>query len=241
MKTIIGVIPAFNDKEKTYTLAAANIDVFAKHEVIAFIIPYEQHINTIVSLVDGLYVTGGDDIDPTLFGEEPHPKLRIICRQRDLFERELIRAMYQQNKPILGVCRGAQIMNIALGGTMYQDLHSQQQHALLQHEQHAMTNHASHFVHVVKGSLLHRLVQGEKIKVNSYHHQANRKLGKTLTVSGVASDGVIEAIECAEQSFMLGVQWHPELLAVSGDVVATNIYDGFIQACIQGREKRASN
>ena len=143
----------------------------------------------------------------------------------------MIKRFITLNKPILAVCRGSQILNIALGGTMYQDIYEQINTNLLQHSQKAVKHHPSHYVNVEKESLLYKLVGETKIKVNSRHHQANRKLGKGLTVSGRANDGIIEAVESKIHPFILGLQWHPENMAVKGDEPSIKIYEGFISAC----------
>src|SRR5690606_9251504 len=140
--------------------------------IILPLISSKNNINQIADMIDGLYLTGGNDIDPTLFNEEPHPKLGRINPARDEYEIALTKKMIEKNKPILGVCRGSQILNIALGGTMYQDIYSQKEGDLLQHQQNAPTDHPSHYIHVAENSLLSRLVGKDKIKVNSRHHQA---------------------------------------------------------------------
>lgn len=114
---------------------------------------------------------------------------------------------------------------------MYQDIYAQIDRDLLQHNQKAAGSHASHFVNVLKGSLLHRLTGLEKIKVNSWHHQANREVPDSFQVSGKANDGVIEAIESSVYPFVLGLQWHPEQLVTANDASSLRIFEGFIMAC----------
>ncbi|WP_075619405.1 gamma-glutamyl-gamma-aminobutyrate hydrolase family protein [Paenisporosarcina indica] len=188
-------------------------------------------IDEIVQSIDGLYLTGGYDIDPTLFGEEPHPKLGNIVPSRDAFELMLIRKFLELDKPILGVCRGCQILNIAVGGDMYQDTGSQVDHDILQHRQLAPKTHGSHFVDVPKGTLLHQITGSERFKINSRHHQSNRYVPTPFRVSGTASDGVIEAIESEAHSFVLAVQWHPESMATGGDAPSLKIFEAFVGAC----------
>jgi len=231
MKPVIGIVPSIDEENNQYFIHEDNIIAIEQAGGIPLLLTYQTEITKILSFIDGLYLTGGYDIDPTFFGEEPHPELGTINRIRDKFEIELIKMVFKEDKPILAVCRGSQIVNIALDGDMYQDIYSQFDTPLLQHHQHAIHHHASHYVDVLKGSLLHQLVGKEKIKVNSRHHQANRKLGSTLVVSGTSSDGIIEAIESNSASFLLGLQWHPENMAVAEDKIALQIYQGFIRAC----------
>lgn len=236
MKPIIGIVPAFDEEKKYYFLNEDNVKAIEQSGGNPVLLPYfndEKNIHPLLSLIDGLYLTGGYDIDPTLFGEEPHPNLGVITRVRDDFEIVIIQKVLALDKPVLAVCRGSQILNVALGGTMYQDIYSQKNTPLLQHQQKAIDSHPSHYIHIEKNTLLYKLVKRQKIKVNSRHHQANREVGKGLIVSGKASDGIIEAVESKVHRFVLGLQWHPENMAANGDESSIKIYDGFIEACKQ--------
>lgn len=234
MKPIIGIVPAINQVKGQYYLHEDNVKAVEQAGGIPILLPYVMNIKNIKQLlnkIDGLYLTGGDDIDPTLFAEEPHPNLGMITRIRDEVEIKMIKQILQSNKPLLAVCRGSQILNIALGGNMYQDIYSQIETPLLQHSQQAINSHASHYINVEKNSLLYKLVDKTTLKVNSRHHQANRKIARYLRVSGRANDGIIEAIESTVHRFVLGLQWHPENMAVAGDENAQKIYQGFMDAC----------
>src|SRR5690625_2626513 len=234
MKPIIGIVPSIEQEENLYFIHEDNIKAIEQSGGIPLLLPYEiedQDASRLLSIIDGLYLTGGFDIDPTFFGEEPHPKLGMINRLRDKFEIMLIKKFLKHNKPILAICRGCQILNIAMKGDMYQDIYKQINKSLLQHEQKAIKSHASHYVKVLHESLLYQLVGKQNIKVNSRHHQANRNLGNTLIASGKSSDGIIEAIESETYHFLLGLQWHPENMAVAGDETSIKIYQGFIKAC----------
>lgn len=191
----------------------------------------DEHARKLAEKIDGLVVTGGGDIDPTLFGEEPMPNLGMISPGRDSFEILMIQEMLKMDKPVLAICRGIQILNIAVGGDMYQDIYSQISEPLLQHGQKAARSHLSHYVDTPENSLLAKIAGQPRFKVNSYHHQAVRDVPKPLVVSGTASDGIIEAIESIEHKFVLGVQWHPEPLAVKEDGVSIRIFEQFIENC----------
>ncbi|WP_339229414.1 gamma-glutamyl-gamma-aminobutyrate hydrolase family protein [Oceanobacillus sp. FSL K6-2867] len=235
MKPIIGVTASMETDRAYYSTANRNVKAIIRTGGIPVILPYiieEGDVAEIVNRLDGLYATGGGDIDPILFGEEPHPKLGLIIPERDRSEFNLIQKMLDKKKPILGVCRGSQILNIAAGGDMYQDIYSQIDKQLLQHSQEAPFDYGSHFVDVEKDSLLHKLTGEDKLRVNSYHHQANRMVTEEFQVSGTASDGVIEAIESKIHPFALGLQWHPEGMAEVNDEASLKIYAGFITACI---------
>jgi putative glutamine amidotransferase len=234
MKPIIGVTSSIELDGDYYMSAIDNSNAIIRAGGIPVLLPIfekESDIEEIVQSIDGLFLSGGYDIDPTLFGEEPHPDLGVIVPARDAFELMISRKFLSLDKPILGVCRGCQILNIAVGGDMYQDISAQVKHDILQHKQLAPKNHGTHFVEVPRGSLLNKITESERFKVNSRHHQANRTVLSPFRVSGSASDGVIEAIESETHSFVLGVQWHPENMANGGDEISLKIFKRFIEAC----------
>lgn len=234
MKPIIGITASKELGKEQYAIEEADTAAIMQAGGLPIMLPHltgEADIEQIANHIDGLFAAGGYDIDPTLFGEEPHPNLGVIIPSRDAFELELIKKVLELGKPILAVCRGAQILNIAVGGDMYQDITDQIGGDLLQHKQKAPKFHGSHYVHVPEGSLLHLLTGSGKLKVNSRHHQANRRVPESFLISGKASDGVIEAIESKEHRFVLGLQWHPENMAIASDEASMRIFEGFIEAC----------
>ncbi|MBC5637715.1 gamma-glutamyl-gamma-aminobutyrate hydrolase family protein [Ornithinibacillus sp. BX22] len=236
MKPLIGVITSTDLDGDVYYEGKDNVNAILKAGGVPILLPYyeqEEDLTAIAGMIDGLYATGGYDIDPTLFGEEPHPNLGTILPERDTFEISIMKKMLELEKPILGVCRGSQTLNIALGGDMYQDIYAQIPSTLLQHRQNAPKYHGSHFVEVKEGSLLHRLTGETKLRVNSRHHQANRNVPNPLQISATASDGVIEAIESTEHQFALALQWHPENMFMANDTPSAAIFKGFISACKQ--------
>ncbi len=169
----------------------------------------EDKVKAQVEAIDGLVLAGGNDIDPMYFDEGPHQKLGSIEPGRDEYEMMLIKYALEMNKPILGVCRGSQILNISQGGTMYQDIYSQMDD-VYQHNQQAPVQHMSHFIDIDKESKLYEIMGDDNIKINSFHHQANRAPGKGFKVVATSKDGVVEAIESTNHEFVVGVQWHPE-------------------------------
>ncbi|TWT27487.1 gamma-glutamyl-gamma-aminobutyrate hydrolase family protein [Planomicrobium sp. CPCC 101110] len=234
MKPFIGITSSVELGRDEYAIEMVDTEAILNAGGLPLMLPHimeEADIDGLVEKLDGLFAAGGYDIDPTLFGEEPHPNLGVIIPSRDHFELLLIRKMLEAGKPILAICRGAQILNIAVGGDMYQDLPAQFGGTLLQHQQKAPKFHGSHFVEVARDSLLYQLTGEERLKVNSRHHQANRLVPKPFIISGKASDGVIEAIESKEHRFALGLQWHPENMARVKDVPSLRIFKGFIAAC----------
>lgn len=191
----------------------------------------EAAMDQIAESLDGLLVTGGKDIDPTLFGEEPHTKLGEVSPARDHFEMQIIQRVLKLNKPILGICRGCQILNVTAGGDIYQDIHAQHEETLLQHYQVAPRYHLSHFIDVTEGSLLQQISGSERYKVNSYHHQALKRIAEGFEVTARASDGIVEAFESKNHDFVLGVQWHPENLLKKENIHAQKLFKAFVEAC----------
>src|SRR3954447_21090492 len=184
--------------------------------------------------IDGLMLTGGDDVAPARYGETPHPSVVEAEAGRDEFEIGLIAAARSRHLPILAICRGVQVLNVACGGTLVQDIPSQVTGALA-HSLPCPPNQPytlAHEVWVDKDSLLSKLMRerlvDESIEVNSRHHQAIKDPAKGFRVSGTAPDGVIEAIEDPAAAFCLGVQWHPENFFRTGEF--RSLFEGFVEA-----------
>ena len=195
--------------------------------------PEHETPTTIITEIDGLLLTGGADIDPALYGAPPHPATRPEPPARDQFELDLARQAMDANLPVLGICRGEQVMNVAGGGTLIQDIPSQLDGALT-HTIDTPLNAAAHEVWINRGSALWMamgevLGPGETCRVNSRHHQAVERLGKGFEVSATAPDGVIEAIERPNLRFCVGVQWHPENFWRTGEF--RTLFESFIAAC----------
>lgn len=179
-----------------------------------------------VSVIDALVLAGGQDVSPDYYGEEPLPELGEIDRQRDIFELALVKEMIRVGKPIFGICRGAQVINVALGGTLYQDLASQYSGLSVKHNQYP-TKWATptHELKWQRPNWLSNVISPKSL-VNTFHHQAIKALGHGLVLDAVSSDGVIEAFS-DEQRQIYGVQWHPEMLLMA-DPEAQKIFDTFI-------------
>ena len=210
-----------------------------------FIIPCYDNtdalINTLEKL-DGILLTGGADINPLFFGEEPVKELHGINPRRDRQELLLTRLAADRQIPILGICRGIQTMNAAFGGPLYQDIHSQMEGTRIKHSQELDRSYASHTVTIEKDTLLHNLFKTDTIAVNSFHHQAVKEAAPGFRVCARATDGVIEAMESTEYKSMLGVQWHPECFILKGDECMMPIFHWLIQEAASFKEaKRLHN
>lgn len=166
----------------------------------------------ILGRLDGLILTGGLDIDPVMYDQEPHPKTRAVTLQRDEFEMSLVSSALEMDKPVLGICRGMQMMNLAMGGNMLQDIPDQVKTTIRHNDPERPRNAIAHTVKISEDSHLYRITQTTELHVNSFHHQAVFELGKNVIKTAEAEDGVIEAIEIQDRQFAVGVQWHPESL-----------------------------
>lgn len=219
MKTIIGITCAIKDAQKEdaeYYLRQAYVKSVIKAGGIPLLIPLlpETAINDCLEILSAIIFSGGGDMAPAYFKEEPSPNLRRVEPQRDACELQLVKAAWERKMPIFAICRGMQVVNIALGGSVWQDL-SDNPCPVIQHEQNAPYNHPSHKV-IFEAGYLHKLAGRESLMVNSFHHQAVNALGQGLMVTARASDGIIEALEAAAKDrFCLCLQWHPEWLSGS--------------------------
>lgn len=162
-----------------------------------------------VEVAHGLVLTGGEDVDPALYGQAPHPELSTVSRERDEIELAALRAALARGIPVLAICRGLQLLNVALGGTLYQDLPSQRDGDLL-HEQTAPVGHRWHHADVQEGSGMERILGTRELFINSFHHQGIDALAPGLRAVAWAEDGLVEGVEGTGPAWLYGVQWHPE-------------------------------
>lgn len=193
---------------KDTILEAGGLPITIPYPTNARLIP--EVIQAYLPLFDGLILPGGPDVDPTRYGEQPRPQLQAANPLLDAFELALIKATYAAGKPMFGLCRGSHILNVAFGGTLYQDLETEKTDAL-RHLQATSGEYPTHHVAIVPQTRLAKLL-GDTAYVNSRHHQASRTLGKGLRLAAKAYDGTIEAFESEENDLILGIQWHPENL-----------------------------
>ncbi len=167
-------------------------------------------VDRVVEFVDGLILAGGGDVDPQFFGEEPFPETGYIEPERDLFEISLARCALRAGLPVLGICRGMQVLNIACGGDIYQDISLIGGNRRFKHYQTAPRWYPTHEIYINPNTLLFKIIGDHRLRVNSFHHQVIRRLGKGLRAAAWSRDGIVEALEHDEAPFVLGVQFHPE-------------------------------
>lgn len=208
---VIGITGNY-DKE-TCTLAEGYYQSVLKAGGIPLIIPPFQETDRLCQMldtIDGIIFSGGGDINPLFFGEEPIKELHSITPERDRQELLLARLAYDRQIPMFGICKGIQTINLALGGTVYQDIHTQMEGTRIKHSQDQDRRYPSHSVRLMPGSIMQRIFGSTTITVNSFHHQACKEAAPCLNATAISPDGVIEAIESNEFKSVLGVQWHPE-------------------------------
>ena len=182
----------------------------------------EDKLAEYAQVFDGFLFGGGDDMDPARYGEEKMFDSVEIDADRDAFELSLYRHVKPTNKPILGICRGIQLLNVAEGGSLYQHIDG--------HRQDAPSTTTAQKTIVFEGSMLHGLTQKSEILVNSFHHQNIKALAPTLTADAESEDGYIEAVHMEGHPFYLGVQWHPEIFRQQ-DPAMQRVFAAFVNAC----------
>ena len=195
--------------------------------------------NRLMESLDGLILTGGVDIDPANYDQEPLSDLGRVEPGRDRLELDLVRLALERGMPVLGICRGVQIINVALGGTLIQDIPAQAADSL-QHAQKSPKSVNSHSVRVMAGSRFHGLIGADQVRVNSGHHQAVDRLASDLVAVGLAPDGIVEAVERPGSVFFMGVQWHPEG-TWPHDEASCRLFSGLVEASADWSASRSGD
>jgi putative glutamine amidotransferase len=245
MKPVIGVTPDFNagdrkdmgGNEPTYFLRARYIRAIEELGGIPLILPLVTEPSArrrLLDRVDGLLITGsGPDLPPHLYGERQRYKFPLVSERRADFELELVHQARKRDLPLLGICGGMQTVNVACGGSLYQDIPAQVPGAL-DHRQKEKAVHVAHPVTVTPTSLLNKVVARRKLMVNSSHHQSVKTVAPSLRASAVAPDGIIEAIESSAHRFLLAIQWHPEFL-FERHAVHRRLFEALLHAACRAR------
>ncbi len=247
MKPIIGICTNYSSKDdhglitklglpgQEWQLVADDyVKAVERAGGVPVILPITRDINNILpilDILDGILFTGGSDIDPLKYGDMPQHNLGSICPERDVQELTLAqKALYEMEIPILGICRGHQLINVASGGTLYYDLNTQLPDVMCHTSFHAPKYHTAHDAQIIAGTKMHEIFSREVIGVNSYHHQSIDVLGKDFIVSMAAKDGIIEAMEKPGDRFVVSVQWHPEMM-IDRNPNYIQLFKAFIESC----------
>lgn len=226
-KPLIGLTPTFNPYSKKLLIKIEYIKAIQKAGGIPFLIPYsdlKSDVEIIFEKLDGIMLSGGGDILPLYYKEEPKKTKRVVP-ERDELEIKIVKMCFENKKPLFGICRGSQVMNVAMGGTLIQDINSE-----IEHDQSAYYDKLTHTIIIEKGTLLYEIMKIRELRVNSFHHQAIKKTGKDIKISARAKDGIIEGIESDKHPFFIGVQFHPELLFEKHEIFF-RLFKVFVDFC----------
>ena len=230
-KPVIGIAPGYSSPEYT-SIRRTYTDAILRAGGIPFILPQANdpvEASAILANVDGVIFTGGGDIDPSYYGETVLNETVEIDSHRDTLDILYARTALASGKPILAICRGEQLINVVLGGSLYQDLPSQKPGDIA-HRQSANGKVPTQKVFVTRGSKLHKIMGKDVLMVNSFHHQAVKDPAGSVTVTAVSEDGVVEAYESNEKGrWLVAVQFHPEML-VRGDDSWLSLFKAFVKA-----------
>lgn len=204
------------------------------------IVDSDEDQERLLAMCDGIMVPGGHDLNPLIYGEEPDRLLGEGSLRYDRYQIAMVKKAYLHQLPLLGICRGHQVLNVAAGGTLYQDVTRQKPEPVIQHAQvEKDRGEVSHYISISEGSRLYWLFGGH-MAVNSFHHQAVKELGEGFAVTARASDGTVEAIEREGEPFCVGVQWHPEVMFEAGEAMRP-LFQAFADAAAQRRGMAAIN
>lgn len=237
MVPIIGITCHQDEKANLITLNKEYYRAVEKAGGSPLALPYVHNAEALEAhcrVIDGLLLAGGVDIDPQWFGEQPFGTGEITP-ERDRYELAVTARFLAQDKPILAICRGLQVLSVCAGGDIFQDINTQVER-VIKHMQQAPKWYPTHSVTIVEGTRLHQIIGKTEIKVNSFHHQASRKIPPDFSVCAFSQDGIIEGMESVKHRFVIGVQWHPEQM-VSHSRQQLDLFREFVRACGKGGQK----
>lgn len=228
----IGVLPLYDKDKESYWMLPGYMKGIEDAGGIPFMLPLtsdNEIIAKIATMFDGFLFTGGHDLNPEIYGESAENGCGEPCNDRDYMEAELFKQIINLDKPAFGICRGIQLFNALLGGTLYQDIPTQFK-SEVEHKQAPPYTKPVHRVDIEKGTPFYQMLQAESLSVNSYHHQGIKKLSEQLLAVAKAEDGLIEAVVMPQKKFVLAVQWHPEF-SYRVDDYNFKLFEEFVKAC----------
>jgi len=211
-------------------LTAAYVTALENAGLVPLIVPPLADVDAAAAVLDsvaGLVLTGGEDVDPARYGEKRHEKVRSVNAARDATESALIEEAKARGKPVLAICRGIQMLNVALGGTLVQDIPSQCNTSIA-HDEEGARDSRSHEIDIESGSLIAKAVGAEHVAVNSFHHQSVKRVADGLRVTARSPDGIIEGLESTDEDWwVMAVQWHPEEMTDSPEPWDRGLFKAF--------------
>jgi len=233
---LIGITSGLTHHKSGYPVCQVNqayVDAVQNADGLPLLIPVGTNpadLDLLLSRLDGVLFSGGADIDPVLFGGEPHPRVYGISPERDALEMALVRGAISADKPMLAICRGIQVLNVTLGGSLFTHIQDQRPQSL-KHDwfPNFPRDKLAHGVRLSASSKLYQIYDADEIRVNSLHHQGIAELGQGLRATGFAPDDLVEGVEVEGASFAIGVQWHPECLP--DDPGSKALFGAFVRAC----------
>lgn len=231
MKPLVGVMPLWDDDKDSIWMLPGYLDGLKEAGATPVIFPLTEEpeeISGLVDICDGILLTGGHDVTPSIYGEEPLEGKVSCCITRDNMEKFVLEDAMKKNKPVLGICRGIQFINAVLGGTLYQDLPSQHP-SYIEHHQTPPYDIPVHDVNIRRSTPLYDCLGTDRLSVNSYHHQAVKDVAPGLEVMAESEDGIVEAIYMPSNAFLWAVQWHPEF-SYKKDVNSKKIFQAFVES-----------
>ncbi len=234
MAPVIGVMPLYDDEKESIWMLPGYMDAVTEAGGIPIMLPLRfggGDAAKLDELCDGYVFTGGHDIDPGIYGEEKLLECGMTNSDRDKMEKLFFEMARKEDKPVLGICRGLQMINALMGGSLYQDLPSERP-SMTEHHMKPPYDRKAHGVRVIKSSSLYGICGREELPVNSYHHQAIKDLAPGLSAMAVSDDGLIEAAEDRSRRFLMAVQWHPEFL-YERDECSIKLFRAFVDAAAE--------
>lgn len=235
MKPVVGVIPLFDEEKDSIWMVPGYMEGIRMAGGIPIILPLkarEDEIIQVAQMCNGFLFTGGHDVDPALYHEEKSEKCGSVNHDRDVLEQRIFEYALEADKPVFGICRGIQLINVLCGGTLYQDLHAEYQGTKkVEHHMQPPYDVPCHQVEILRGTPLAKLLNKSTLAVNSYHHQAIKDLAKKLEPMAVSEDGLVEAVYMPGKRFIQAVQWHPEFIYLA-DEDECKLFRAFVDACI---------
>ena len=232
MKPVIGVTPLWDEKKDSIWMLPGYMDGIGNAGGTSLMFPFtedEEEVEQLVKSMDGILLTGGQDVSPQLYNETPLEEGVVTCEKRDKLESLVLKAALKEKKPILGICRGLQFINVHFGGTLHQDLPTGFP-SDVNHRQPEPYNQPIHQVFLKHNTPLYKFLEIDAIMVNSCHHQGIKDLAEPLADMAIAPDGLIEAIFHPDYPFLWAVQWHPEFM-FKDDNPSRKIFKAFVKAC----------
>lgn len=232
MKKVIGLVPLYDDEKESYWMVPGYMKALEECGALPIMLPYttdEEELLDAFSLCNGILMTGGHDVNPIMYAAERRPTCGTASNVRDVMESHLFEWSFKEDKPVLGICRGIQLINVLLGGTLYQDLPTEYD-SDIEHHMSPPYDEVAHKVEILPDTPLASMYGKGEYGVNSYHHQAIKVLADEARPMAISEDGLVEAIYVPHKKYIWAVQWHPEF-AYASDDKCLKLMQSFVDAC----------